>query len=108
MDWEEYFANVDELLKALNERFSKDQGRINYTNGRFRLFGEKESPWLYDISFALENDKLILTTATDEVYPLPVERLDYLRLRPFYYAACIGFKSFLLYAHPNSDDEQSL
>ena len=108
MDWEEYFTDIHQLLGALEERFCKDKERINYVNGRYRLFGEEESPWLYDISFSQKDDQLIITTAMGENYSLPQERLDYLKLRPFYYAACIGFKSFVLYAHPNNDDEQSL
>ena len=108
MDWEEYFANTQELLSALQERFAEDKERINYVNGRYKLFGEEESPWLYDISFELKDEQLLITDAVGNIYPLASERLDYLKIRPFYYAVCIGFKAFVLYAHPNNDDEQSL
>ena len=33
----------------------------------------------------------------DRELELPLTQVEYLKLRPFYYAACIGFKAFVFY-----------
>ena len=33
----------------------------------------------------------------DSQIALPLSQVEYLKLRPFYYAACIGFKAFVFY-----------
>ena len=108
MDWEEYFPDTAALLQAAEQRLLADKERINYVNARFKLFGEPESPWLYDITLSAAQDGLIISEKNGQTIKLDNSRLDYVKLRPFYYAACIGFKAFVLYAHPNNDDEQSL
>ena len=108
MDWEEYFPSARALAEAIDERLCADKERINYVNLRYKLFGEKESSWLYDISLSFKGDCFIIKEKCGATVVLNVEDLEYLKLRPFYFAACIGFKAFVLYPYPNNDNEQSL
>lgn len=108
MDWEEYFPDTTELVQAAQQRLLADKERINYVNARFKLFDEPESPWLYDITLSAAKDGLIISEKNGQTIKVDSSRLYYVKLRPFYYAACIGFKAFVLYPHPNNDDETSL
>jgi len=108
MDWEEYFPDASALIDAIEHKLLADKERINYTNMRYKLFDQAESPWLYDVSISYIPGFVVITDAKGQRVTLAEENIDYLKLRPFYFAACIGFKAFVLYAHPNNDNEQSL
>ena len=61
---------------------------------------EKESAWLYDVTFAAEDGFLQIWEKTGETpMRIPYDEVEYLKLRPFYFAICVGFKNFIFYAH---------
>lgn len=108
MDWEEYFPSALLMMNAIEERLLTDKERINYVNIRYKLLNSKESAWIYDITLKYHDGQIIITSKDGEVISLNENELDYLKIRPFYFAACIGFKAFVLYPHLNNDDEQCL
>ena len=100
MDWEEYFATVEEMVQGAKQRIEIDNERINYVNARYKRKNEKESAWLYDVTFAAEDGFLQIWEKTGETpMRIPYDEVEYLKLRPFYFAICVGFKNFIFYAH---------
>ena len=98
MEWEEYFPDGASMVAGAKRRIEGEDKPIRYVNGRYKLRGEKESPWLYNISYGVEGDWLrIVEEEQDRELELPLTQVEYLKLRPFYYAACIGFKAFVFY-----------
>ena len=100
MEWQEYFQDAREMAKAISTRLEREKELIRYVNLRYRLQGQAETKWLYDITLTLTEDQLLLTTGDDKHYALPLDEIDYIKLRPFYYAACVGFKELTFYGHP--------
>ena len=98
MEWEEYFADGASMVVGAQQRIAGEDKPIRYVNGRYTLRGQSESAWLYDISYEAEGDMLVLTELEqDRRICLPLAQVEYLKLRPFYFAACIGFKAFVFY-----------
>lgn len=98
MEWEEYFPDGASMVAGAKQRIEGEDKPIRYVNGRYKLRGEKESPWLYNISYTVAGDRLrIVEEEQDREVELPLAQVEYLKLRPFYYAACIGFKAFVFY-----------
>lgn len=98
MEWEEYFPDGASMVAGAKQRIEGEDKPIRYVNGRYKLRGEKESRWLYNICYEMEDTMLRITEQEqDNEIVLPLEQVEYLKLRPFYYAACIGFKAFVFY-----------
>lgn len=98
MEWEEYFPDGEAMTEGARRRIEGEEKPIRYVNGRYKLCGEAESRWLYNICYRVENGMLLLIEQEQErVYRLPLAQVEYLKLRPFYVAACIGFKAFVFY-----------
>ena len=98
MEREEYFPDGARMVSGAKRSIEGEDKPISYVNGRYKLRGEKESPWLYNISYGVEGDWLrIVEEEQDRELELPLTQVEYLKLRPFYYAACIGFKAFVFY-----------
>ncbi len=98
MEWEEYFPDGASMVAGAKRRIEGENKPIRYVNGRYKLRGEKESPWLYNISYTVAGGWLrIVEEEQDRELELPLTQVEYLKLRPFYYAACIGFKAFVFY-----------
>ena len=99
VDWESYFDNMDELVEVANKRLTEDKEKIRYVNMKVKLYDQPESKWYFEMSFQLVNNQLIIAFDDGQKeISLPAEQVEYIKLRPFYYAACIGFKAFVL--HP--------
>lgn len=98
MEWEERFPDGISMVAGAKQRIEGEDKPIRYVNGRYKLRGEKESRWLYNITYQVEeNDLVIVEQEQDNEIRLPLETVEYLKLRPFYFAACIGFKAFVFY-----------
>lgn len=98
MEWEEYFSNGYEMVAGAKRRIAGEDKPIRYVNARYKLQREKESSWLYNISYAVDGTDLLLVEQEQErEIRLPLTQVEYLKLRPFYYAVCIGFKAFVFY-----------
>ena len=98
MEWEERFPDGRAMVAGARQRIEGEDKPIRYVNGRYKLRGEKESRWLYNISYVVDGeDLLLIEQEQDKELRLPLEQVEYLKLRPFYFAACIGFKAFVFY-----------
>lgn len=56
MEWEEYFADGASMVVGAQQRIAGEDKPIRYVNGRYKLRGQSESAWLYDISYEAEGD----------------------------------------------------
>jgi len=98
MEWEEHFENGIDMVAGAKARIEGEDKPIRYVNGRYKLCGEEESRWLFNIAYRVDgNDLLIIEQEQDSEIRLPLVQVEYLKLRPFYFAACIGFKAFIFY-----------
>jgi len=98
MEWEEHFENGFDMVAGAKARIEGEDKPIRYVNGRYKLCGEEESRWLFNIAYRVDgNDLLIVEQEQDSEIRLPLHQVEYLKLRPFYFAACIGFKAFVFY-----------
>ena len=98
MEWEEHFENGIDMVAGAKARIEGEDKPIRYVNGRYKLCGEEESRWLFNIAYRVDgNDLLIVEQEQDSEIRLPLAQVEYLKLRPFYFAACIGFKAFIFY-----------
>ena len=98
MEWEEYFPDGIAMVVGAKQRIEGEDKPIRYINGRYKLCGEKESRWLYNITYQVEGSERVITEQEqDSEIRLALETVEYLKLRPFYFAACIGFKAFVFY-----------
>lgn len=100
MDWQEYFQSPREMVQTINARLEREKELIRYVNLRYRLYGQAETKWLYDVTLKLQGEDLQLETGDGKQYVLPLDAVEYIKLRPFYYAACVGFKEFTFYGYP--------
>lgn len=100
MDWQEYFQDAREMVLTINQRLEREKALICYVNLRYRLYGQAETKWLYDVTLVLQEDYLLVSAGDGKQILLSLSDLEYLKLRPFYYAACVGFKEFTFYAYP--------
>lgn len=98
MEWEEHFSDGVAMVRGAKQRIEGEDKPIRYINGRYKLCGEAESRWLYNIRYAVDGDILLISEQEqDREVRLPLAQVEYLKLRPFYFAACIGFKAFVFY-----------
>lgn len=104
MDWQEYFQDAQQMVLTINQRLEREKERIRYVNLRYRLYGQAETKWLYDVTLLLQEANLLVSTGDGKQILLSLSELEYLKLRPFYYAACVGFKEFTFYAYPEHAD----
>ncbi len=98
MEWEEHFADGVGMVAGAKARIEGEDKPIRYVNGRYKLAGQAESRWLYNIAYQVDGDDLLIVEQEqDTEFRLPLQNVEYLKLRPFYFAACIGFKAFVFY-----------
>ncbi len=98
MAWKEYFHDAEELVTVLNARLAKENSAIRYVNLRYKLYQQAESKWLYDAKVSIACGEVMIESG-QQTLALPQDLLEYLKVRPFYYQACVGFKEMVLYAH---------
>lgn len=98
MEWEEHFPDGVAMVEGAKRRIAQEEKPMRYVNGRYKRCGEPESRWLYNIAFQVEGDELLLTEIEEErTVRLSLQQVEYIKLRPFYIALCIGFKAFVFY-----------
>lgn len=98
VDWEESFVDGEAMLIGALARLDEENKPIRYVNGRYKRIGEKESGWLYNIRLQLHEGMLVIEEVEQgNDVELPLNEIEYLKLRPYYFAACIGFKAFVFY-----------
>ena len=53
MEWEEHFADGKAMVAGAKARIEGEDKPIRYINGRYKLAGEAESRWLYNIAYQI-------------------------------------------------------
>lgn len=61
MEWEEHFPDGRAMVQGAKQRIEGEEKPIRYINGRYKLCGEPESRWLYNIRYTVEEETLLLT-----------------------------------------------
>lgn len=107
MDITETFKSTDELVAAAHAFITRDEAQIRFVNLRYTLYNERESRWFYHVDFKIDDGHLKVWDCDtgDVVLRLPTERLHRLKIRPYYYAACVGFKNLVFVVEDNNDTE---
>lgn len=98
-DWEQHYTNVEVMVTEAAHLIYEELGKIQFVNMKYKLYNEEESKWLYKVRFEKQEKNLdIVSLETGEtIRKLPLDAIELLRLRPYYYARCVGFKNFLFY-----------
>lgn len=105
MDWKEHFSDAQTMITTLEQRLARDQASIRYTNLKYKLFNESETKWLYNVALQYDHEAVtIIQQDNGQIITIPFDRIEFFRVRPFYYAACIGSKSFILYAYETTSE----
>lgn len=99
MEWEEHYENGTAMVAGAKEVIEGESKPIRLVNGKYKRIGQPESAWLYNIRYEALGDELVLTETEKDngEIRIPLREVEYLKLRPFYFAACIGFKAFLFH-----------
>lgn len=99
MEWEEHYENGMAMVAGAKEVIEGESKPIRFVNGKYKRIGQPESAWLYNIRYEALGEELVLTETEKDngEIRIPLREVEYLKLRPFYFAACIGFKAFLFH-----------
>lgn len=95
MDWLEQFSSPEAIPGAL-ALWREAQGEaLTHLNMRIKLKEEAESPWFFDVRDEVVGEHwLLYARGDDQLYAeVPLAQLEWVRIRPYYRAACIGFKN---------------
>lgn len=100
-NWEETCPTGRDTVEKARQTISEDLGlgKINHVNMKIKAIDGKESSWYYKVDFFLEEDDIVIQDLeTGQIFErLAADKLEYIRLRPFYCALCVGAKSFIFY-----------
>lgn len=100
-DKELYCKNAYDMINAAHETIYEALGKLKYVNLKYKCKDEKESPWLYNVDFTVQGDQCVITFLNADAKPIyiAVDSLEYFKMRPYYIAACVGFKNIIFYSH---------
>ncbi len=101
-DMEIYSKDAREMVENAHQTIYEQLGKLKYVNMKYKLKAESESRWLYNIDFMIKGDdcEIIFQNAADAPISLPLDALEFFKLRPYYIATCVGFKNIVFYAYP--------
>lgn len=97
-----------EMIEAAHQTIYESLGKLKYVNLKYKCAGAAESAWLYNVDFAAEGDKCVITFLNADAEPIVVDlsSLEYFKLRPYYIAACVGFKNIIFYSNGTKGEQQ--
>lgn len=97
-----------EMIEAAHQTIYESLGKLKYVNLKYKCAGAAESAWLYNVDFAAEGDKCVITFLNADAEPIVValSSLEYFKLRPYYIAACVGFKNIIFYSNGTKGEQQ--
>ena len=89
-----------DMIEAAHQTIYESLGKLKYVNLKYKCSGEAESAWLYNIDSAIEGDQCIIQFLNADAEPITIaaDSLEYFKLRPYYIAACVGFKNIIFYS----------
>lgn len=97
-----------EMIETAHQTIYESLGKLKYVNLKYKCAGAAESAWLYNVDFAAEGDKCVITFLNADAEPIvvAVDSLEYFKLRPYYIAACVGFKNIIFYSNGTKGEQQ--
>ena len=96
-DFEITVSNGKELVETLIEFVQKEKCNIRLMNVKVKTVTEPESAWYCDVELQEGAEGSLLIKGLDDEETFPSEQLVYVKVRPFYYAACIGNKNLVFH-----------
>lgn len=93
IDFEKEVPSVDSLIRELFNFLEKEKCAIRLINIKLYTLME-ESRWYYDVKLEMHHRKL-LVKELESVYYFDCEQIKMIKIRPFYFAACIGNKNLI-------------
>ncbi|MDO4281964.1 MAG: hypothetical protein Q4C56_10070 [Peptococcaceae bacterium] len=93
-------ASPQAMVEEAHQTIYESLGKLKYVNMKFKTRGNRESGWLYNVDFSHDGENMIITfpNSDQEAQHIALNNLEYLKLRPYYKAACIGFKNIVFYS----------
>lgn len=97
-----------EMIEAAHQMIYESMGKLKYVNLKYKVKDTTESGWLYNVDFEVQDDKCLIKflNADEEPISLQVDEIDYIKLRPYYIAACVGFKNIIFYSRELKGEAQ--
>lgn len=97
-----------EMIEAAHQTIYESLGKLKYVNLKYKCAGAAESAWLYNVDFAAEGEDCVITFLNADAEPIvvAVDSLEYFKLRPYYIAACVGFKNISFYSNGTKGEQQ--
>ena len=97
-----------DMIEAAHKTIYESLGKLKYVNLKYKCFDASESTWLYNIDFSIEGDDCEIRFLNADADPLkvPLNALEYFKLRPYYIAACVGFKNIIFYSREMKGEQQ--
>lgn len=97
-----------EMIEAAHQTIYESLGKLKYVNLKYKCVGAAESAWLYNVDFVAEGEDCVITFLNADAEPIvvAVDSLEYFKLRPYYIAACVGFKNIIFYSNGTKGEQQ--
>lgn len=107
-DKEVYCHNASDMVKEAHQTIYESLGKLKYVNLKYKVHGQSESAWLYNVDFKINDAQceIVFQNSDTPSILVPLEALEYLKLRPYYIAACVGFKNIIFYSYEEKGVEQ--
>lgn len=108
IDKEIFFHNSREMVLGAHKTIFEDMGKLKYVNLKYKQYNQSESRWLYNVDFSVEGDNCLIVFKNSDTPAIQValEELEYLKIRPYYIAICVGFKNIIFYGHEEKGVQQ--
>jgi hypothetical protein len=109
-DKEIHCADAAQMVTTARSVIYDQLGKLKYVNLKYKEAEKAESSWLYDVDFDIKDAECVITfpRADQDDIRLPLSSVEYLKLRPYYVAACIGFKNIVFYNDEQKEDSNEL
>ena len=97
-----------EMIEAAHQMIYESLGKLKYVNLKYKVKDTAESGWLYNVDFGIQDKNCLIKflNADEDPISLPVDKIDYFKLRPYYIAACVGFKNIIFYSRESKGEDQ--
>lgn len=101
-----YCVDALTMVNTAKKTIYDELGKLKFVNLKYKLKNESESGWFYDVNFSTEGNSCIINfpRADRNNIILPLERLEYFKLRPYYVAACVGFKNIIFFSYKQKEE----
>lgn len=101
-------GSVD-MVETAHQTIYELMGKLKYVNLKYKCTHARESTWLYNVDFGIDNNKNCVIHFLNSDHPplvITLNDLEYLKLRPYYIATCVGFKNIIFYSSDPKGEQQ--